>query len=175
MFSLAKKTPLTMELFYLYFHQTCKKREIQHKRIFHPKNQHKKRVNPPILKFATKQRNLVITQKTTQAQPKNQHSCAIKWFTLKTVLATQAVLILCEQPKNQHSCEQQHRQTTVLAVQFCACTIINQHCCTQVENQHSTAFEFSQFCAYTGQKLAQIVEKIAQARQQRQPLFASLS
>ena len=36
MFSLAKKTPLTMELFYLYFHQTCKKREIQHKRIFPP-------------------------------------------------------------------------------------------------------------------------------------------
>ena len=54
--------------------------------FFHPKNQHKKRVNPPILKFATKQRNLVITQKTTQAQPKNQHSCAIKWLTLKTVL-----------------------------------------------------------------------------------------
>ena len=29
--------------------------------FFHPKNEHKKRVSPPILKFATKQRNLLIT------------------------------------------------------------------------------------------------------------------
>ena len=57
--------------------------------------------------------------------------------------------------------------------------------CTRPKNLHSCAncagdylywmLKLSQFCAYTGQKLAQLGGKIAQARWPCWPLFASLS
>ena len=125
--------------------------------FFHPKNQHKKRVNPPILKFATKQRNLLLHIHividlfihigpcfTYQLKKGNEGaSClSLSSVTIESDLLASVVKFhlyqkavlnqhIPTQPKNQHSCDNGSRKN---CAGYSSCATL-----VQPKNQRSCA------------------------------------